>query len=98
LQRSDPITPIDPLNPHSLSSLGQAGAAVTADGPTIAVAPGDITGEALMHAIAWVGIFVLALAVLCWLVFKITLWFAGLLFVAGLVLLAWGFTKVKRAV
>ena len=51
-----------------------------------------------MHAIAWVGIFILAFAVLCWLVFKITLWFAGLLFVAGIVLLIWGFTKVKQAV
>ena len=51
-----------------------------------------------MHALAWIGIAILALAVLTWFVFKVTLWFAALLFVAGVVLLIWGFTKVKRAV
>ncbi len=51
-----------------------------------------------MRALAWVGIGILALAVLAWFVFKITLWFAALLFVAGVVLLVWGFAKAKRAV
>lgn len=51
-----------------------------------------------MRALAWVGIAILALAVLAWFVFKITLWFAALLFAIGVLLLAWGFAKVRRAV
>jgi hypothetical protein len=51
-----------------------------------------------MRALAWVGIAILALAVLAWFVFKITLWFAALLLVAGVVLLVWGFATAKRAV
>ncbi len=51
-----------------------------------------------MHALAWVGIAILALAVLGWLVFKITIWFAGLLFLAGIILLVWGFAMVIVAV
>lgn len=49
-----------------------------------------------MHALAWVGIALLALGVLAYVVFRITLWFAALLFLAGIVFLIWGFTKVKR--
>jgi membrane protein implicated in regulation of membrane protease activity len=51
-----------------------------------------------MHALAWLGIALLALGVLGWLVFKITIWFAVLLFVAGIVFLIWGLTRVKRVV
>jgi hypothetical protein len=52
--------------------------------------------EGTMHALAWLGLALLALGVLGWLVFKITIWFAVLLFVAGIVFLIWGFAKVKQ--
>jgi membrane protein implicated in regulation of membrane protease activity len=56
------------------------------------------TTEGTMRALAWIGIAILALAVLAWFVFKITLWFAALLFAIGVVLLVLGFAKVERAV
>jgi hypothetical protein len=51
-----------------------------------------------MHALAWVGLFILALGLLAWFVFRVTLWFAGLLFLLGMVLLIRGFSNVKRTV
>lgn len=50
-----------------------------------------------MNTLAWIGIAILALVVLTWFVFKVTLWFAALLFVVGLAVMGWGFVKAKRA-
>jgi membrane-bound ClpP family serine protease len=68
----------------------------TGSGPTIARLQPLYSIEGTMHALAWIGIALLALGILGWLVFKITVWFAVMLFVAGIVFLIWGFTKVKR--
>lgn len=51
-----------------------------------------------MHALAWLGVVLLALALLTYVVFKITLWFALVLLVAGIVFIGWGAAKVKRAI
>jgi hypothetical protein len=41
---------------------------------------------------------VLALGVLAYIVVKAAIWFAIVLFIAGIILMIWGVTKVKRAV
>jgi hypothetical protein len=51
-----------------------------------------------MHALAWFGVILLALGLLAYVVFKITIWIAAVLLVAGIAFLAWGAVKVKRAV
>jgi membrane-bound ClpP family serine protease len=51
-----------------------------------------------MHALASFGIILLALGLLAYAVFKVTVWIAIVLFVAGVLFLAWGATKVKRAI
>jgi hypothetical protein len=54
--------------------------------------------EVHMHALFWVGLVVLALGVLAYIVVKAAIWFAIVLFIAGIILMIWGVTKVKRAV
>jgi hypothetical protein len=56
------------------------------------------TGGFAMHAIGWIGIVVLALGVLAYVVFKVAMWIAIALFIAGVVLMVWGAVKIKRAV
>jgi hypothetical protein len=51
-----------------------------------------------MHAIGWLGVAVLALGILAYVVFKVALWIAIVLFIAGVVLMIWGAVKLKRAV
>jgi hypothetical protein len=51
-----------------------------------------------MHALFWVGLVVLALGILAYIVVKAAIWFAVVLFIAGIILMIWGITKVKRAV
>jgi hypothetical protein len=51
-----------------------------------------------MHALAWFGVILLVLGLLAYVVFKVTIWIAVILFVAGVVVLGWGATKVKRVV
>ncbi|HKO16996.1 MAG TPA: hypothetical protein VJU87_12205 [Gemmatimonadaceae bacterium] len=51
-----------------------------------------------MHALAWAGIVLLALGILAYLVLKLTIWVAAILFIIGVVLIVWGATKVKRVV
>ena len=51
-----------------------------------------------MHALAWFGMILLALGLLAFVVFKVTVWVAVILFVAGVMFLGWGARKVKRAI
>jgi hypothetical protein len=51
-----------------------------------------------MHAIGWMGIVLLALGVLAYVVFKVAVWVAIALFIAGVLLMIWGAVKIKRAV
>ena len=51
-----------------------------------------------MHTLAWFGVILLALGLLAYVVFKVTVWIAVILLVSGVVLLGWGATKVKRVV
>ena len=51
-----------------------------------------------MRALIWIGVVLLALGLLAWLVFKIAVKVAMILFVAGIVLMIWGAFKVKRAI
>ena len=51
-----------------------------------------------MEALVWIGVAILAIAVLGWLVFKITLWLVGMIFLVGLLLMIWGAVKVKRTI
>ena len=46
----------------------------------------------------WLGIALFVLGALAWFVFKIAVGFAAILFVAGIVAIAWGAMKAKRAV
>ena len=50
-----------------------------------------------MHAGFIVGIILLALGVLAYVVVKAAIWFAVVLFIAGIVAMIWGAVKVKRA-
>lgn len=50
-----------------------------------------------MRPLAWAGIILVALAILAYVVLRVTIWFAVALFAAGVVLLFWGAVKVKRA-
>ena len=51
-----------------------------------------------MHALFWIGLVVLALGILTYVVVKAAIWFAIVLFIAGVILMIWGVTKVKKAV
>lgn len=51
-----------------------------------------------MHALTWIGIVLLVLGIIAWFTIKAALWFGALLFIAGVVLVIWGATKVSRAV
>ena len=51
-----------------------------------------------MHALAWFGVILLAFGLLAYVIFKVTVWIAVVLFVAGILFIAWGATKVKRAI
>lgn len=55
-------------------------------------------GRDAMHALAWFGVILLALGLLAYVVFKVTIWIAVMLFVSGIAFLAWGAVKVKRVV
>jgi uncharacterized membrane protein len=55
------------------------------------------TLEDRVHALAWLGIVLLALGILAWVVFKITIWIGIVLFVLGVILLIRGFSKAKQA-
>lgn len=51
-----------------------------------------------MHALFWFGLVVLALGILAYFVIKAAIWFAIVLFIAGVILMIWGAFKVKQAV
>lgn len=49
-----------------------------------------------MRALLWIGIVLVAFGLLAWLVFKITIRLAMLLFLAGVALIIWGGFKLSR--
>ena len=49
-----------------------------------------------MRALLWLGIILVALGLLAWLVFKITIKLAMLLFLARVILIIWGAFKLSR--
>ncbi|MEK8090096.1 hypothetical protein [Thermithiobacillus plumbiphilus] len=49
-----------------------------------------------MRVLLWIGIFLVALGLLAWLVFKITIRLAMLLFLAGVAFIVWGGFKLSR--
>ncbi len=51
-----------------------------------------------MHAMTWIGLVLLALAVVAYLVIKVTIWLAVTLFAAGLAVMIWGAFKVRQKV
>lgn len=51
-----------------------------------------------MHALVWVGLALLALGLLAWFVFKVTVYLAVILFLVGVALMIWGAVKAKQAI
>lgn len=51
-----------------------------------------------MHGLVWVGLVLLALGVLAWFVFKVTIYIAVGLFLVGVALMIWGAVKAKQAI
>lgn len=51
-----------------------------------------------MHAFVWLGLVLFVLGLIGWLVFRITVAFAVVLFVVGLVLTIWGAIKARGVI
>jgi hypothetical protein len=84
-----------------LSVISLARHPITAVGCTIGMELDECGGaakEAEMHALFWTGLVVLALGILAYIVVKAAIWLAVILFIAGVILMIWGATKVKKAV